>query len=225
MSKSPLNSDQFQKIQVPLKVPMTYLHLNQRAGKPLLIFLHGYSDNAAGVVRRCFPSLDSRYEILAINGPFPIPVRHGEGWKRAFAWYFADSAKNEVLIHPAVAANAVESIIGELDLVDRPKILIGFSQGGFLIPFVLPRLQNVRKLFGIGAAYRAADYSGPLTISLDAIHGVKDEIITLENSKSSFENLRTLNPHGQYFQFEDLAHTMNDESRALLLSRIEQVLS
>jgi predicted esterase len=224
MSRSPLNSDNFLKAQVPINVPMTYLHLNRGAQKPLLIFFHGYSDNAVGVVRRCFPSLDSRYEILAINGPFPIPVRHGEGWKRAFAWYFADSSKNEVLIHPAVPAGAIENLIAQLNLVDRPKILIGFSQGGFLLPFVLPRLKNVKKLFGIGAAYRSADYSGPLSISVDAFHGEQDDIITLEQSKKSFENFRSLNPQGQYFQFPNLAHTMNDESRALLLSRIEQVL-
>ena len=213
------------KISINSEIPITYHHLNAGDDKPLLVFFHGYSDSARGILRRAFPDLDSKYEILAINGLFPVPQKKDDGWKQAFAWYFADFSKNSILIHPEISAKAVIHLIEQLGLQERKKVLIGFSQGGFFIPFVLPFLKNVVHLFGIGAAYREEDYSEKLSIPFEALHGTDDEVIPCDLSEKTFRKfIEKKNPEGKFHRFAGLKHTMNDESRLWLKKRIDEVL-
>ncbi len=212
--------------QISSEIPMSYHHINAGADKPLLIFFHGYSDSAQSLLRRSYPQLDERYEILAINGLFPVPQKKDNVWKQAFAWYFADFTTDSVLIHPKVSAKAVTHLIEKLDLVNRPKVLIGFSQGGFFLPFILPHLKNVKHLIGIGAAYRKHNYKTNLNVQLDAIHGTEDDVITYLQAEESFQDLKTsINPKGQFKGFAGLGHTMNDESRAWLQNRIHEIFN
>lgn len=221
--KKVLLSSQFESLEVSTQLPVQYLHFNQGPKKPLLILFHGYEDTAAGVFRRAITSADQfpEFEILAPNGLFPVPVKlKGGGWKQTFAWYFADYSRKQVLIPPQVSAGAIADLIEKLDLRDRPKILIGFSQGGFFIPFVYPALTNVKKLFTIGSAYRQEDYPAQMGIALDAIHGTEDKVISFDRAESSFNELKAKNPEGRFFSFNGLGHSMNDESRALLKKEI-----
>ena len=215
-------STQLQSQDINMDIPMTYLHLHAGADKPLLLLFHGYEDTAAGVLRRSLGDPDDRYEILAINGPFPVPVKIENGWKQTFAWYFADYSKKQVLIPPTIAATAVGKIVQNLNLGDRPKAMIGFSQGGFFLPFVLPHLKNVKKVFAMGAGYRPEDYPRDFSLSVDAFHGTEDQVIPLQFANESFRNLARINPKGEFFTFEGLGHTMSDESRLVLRKRIDE---
>lgn len=221
-----MNEIEIKKTSINSAIPITYHHLNSSPEKPVLIFFHGYSDSAKGILRRAFPSLDSKYEILAINGLFPVPQKKDDGWKQAFAWYFADFSTNSVLIHPEISAQAVIHLIEKLGLQDRKKVLIGFSQGGFFIPYVLPALKNVVYLFGIGAAYREVDYTQKLNVPMDALHGTEDDVVPCELSEKTFRKfVDKKNPLGQFYRFTGLKHTMNDEARAWLYKRILEVLN
>jgi predicted esterase len=128
------------------------------------------------------------------------------------------------LIPPQVSANGVADLLQKLNLQERDKILIGFSQGGFFLPFVWPHLEHVRKLFGVAAGYRAGDYPDLLSAPVDAIHGTEDKVVTMDLAKDSFEKLAAKNPRGQFFSFPGLAHTMNDSSRELLRNKIFEAL-
>lgn len=213
------------KAHIPVTLPMTYLHLNRGAEKPLLVFFHGYSDSGSSFLRRAFPHLDEKFEILAPNGLFPVPVRKAEEWRPAYSWYFTDESKNHVAIPPYVSAQAIQHLIGQLKLEDRPKILLGFSQGGFFLPFVFPQLKNVQKMFAIGAAYRPQFYPEQLPVPLDAIHGAQDEVIPLGKARESFELLKTKNPKGVFTEIPTMGHTMNQEARLLLKQRIDEVVA
>lgn len=214
----------FHSTPVEVSIPLTYAHHNPGAGKPLLVFLHGYTDNGASFLRRAFPSLDPRFEILAPNGLFPLPVQASNNiWKPAFAWYFADYAKKRVLIPPQVSAESVLHLIDKLNLSDRPKILVGFSQGGFFLPHLFPKLSHVKKMFAIGAGYRRQDYPDQLPCTLDALHGTDDQIVLCANSKEHFGHLADINPSGVFQEFAGLGHTMNDESRNWLRQKIDEI--
>ncbi len=212
---------------LPVDLPVTYLHLNAGADKPLLLFFHGYEDTGAGVVRRTLsdPSLFERYEILAPNGLFPVPVRVDGGFKQTHAWYFADFSRKQVLIPPQISASAVSRLVTQMGLQSRPKVLIGFSQGCFFLPFVLPHLQNVKKLIGIAGGYRTADYPETLSVTVDALHGTEDAVVTMEFAREGFEKLAAKNPKGTFHRFEGLKHTMNDEARQVLKKKIEDVFA
>ncbi len=217
--------EDLQKFSTSLEIPITYVHFNKSEDKPLLIFFHGFADSAGAFLRRSYPVPNSKYEVLAINGPFPVPQKKDGIWKHAFAWYFSDFATNTNFIHPRVAGKAVNDLLIELNLVNRKKILIGFSQGGFFIPHLLPTLKNVRHVVSIGAAYRIEDYPSELSVSVDALHGTQDEIIELKNAASSFESLKPLNPKGEFVVFENMGHTMNAEAREWLSKKIEKTFN
>ncbi len=225
MSHSRISSATDHKVQVQVNLPLSYHHFNLGKDKPLLIFFHGYTDTAAGFLKRAMPELFHRFEIVAPNAPFPLPQKIEGGWRQSFAWYFADFKSGAVLLHPEVAASAIEQLVAKLDLVDRPKILIGFSQGGFFLPFVYPKLQNVLKLIAVGSAYRPEDYQESLlSIPLDAIHGTEDEVIAIEQAAASFESMKEKNPEGLFFKVENLKHTMNAEARDILINCIDIAL-
>lgn len=216
---------EMKKMEINSEIPVTYHHINAGKDKPVLIFFHGYSDSGRSFLKRAFPHLDDRYEILAINGLFPVPQKKDNVWKQAYAWYFADFSTNSVLIHPDISAKAVHHLIQHLGLEQRKKILIGFSQGGFFLPFVFRYLKNVHYIFTVGSAYREEDYSEKLTIPLEALHGSDDEIISLEMAQKSFKKFVTKkNPFGKFHSFPGLKHTMNDEARKWLKNRIDEVL-
>lgn len=222
--KPPL-SIQLERTQVPVEMPMSYLHFNKKPGRPLLLLFQGYEDTAAGVFRRTLSEAGQfpDFEILVPNGLFPVPVRITEGWKQGFAWYFSDISRKQVLMPPQVAAGAVSHLLSQLNLQDRPKVLIGFSQGGFFLPFLFPHLQNIKKIFGIGTGFRVEDYPEVLPAPLDAIHGENDKIVSFERTRENFDRLKTKNPKGEFYSFPDLGHSMNDQSRALLKERIFQL--
>ncbi len=206
------------------EIPIRYHHENAGESKPVIILFHGYADSAQAFLRRALPDLDPLYEILAINGLFPVPQKKDNVWKQAFAWYFADFTSKSVLIHPKISADAVVHLLEKLNLTDRPKILLAFSQGGFFLPYILPQLKNVKHMISIAAAYGSTEYKSALNIPLDAIHGVEDDIVTCEMGEETFASLKSQNPKGVFKKFEGLKHTMNDESRAWLKNRIAEIL-
>jgi predicted esterase len=208
-------------ISVSVDLPLTYLRHFEAEGKPLLILFHGFTDSAQAFLRRAYPVDSSDFEVLAINGLFPSPVRIEGGWKRAYSWYFADFAANSIVIHPEVAAGAIKQLLEKLGLMEREKTLVGFSQGGFFLPYLFPKLSRVKRMIGIGAAYKIENYpAGPLPMPLDAIHGTEDEIVSFAHGQESFEKLKEKNPLGQFFAVSGLKHSMNDEAREILKSLI-----
>ncbi len=216
---------ELQKFHTSLEIPITYIHTNQGQDKPLIVLFHGFADSAKAVLRRVYPEADDRYEVLAINGPFPVPQKKGDEWKHAFAWYFADFSKGTVYIPPQAAVKAVRDLLAHLGLDHRKKILIGFSQGGFFLPHALPHITNVQHLIAVGAAYRPDDYHTPLAIPLDALHGSLDEVISIERSRHSFEALKSKNPGGHFIELAGLGHTLNDDGRLWIRKKIDQVFS
>ena len=217
--------NELKKFNTSLDISITYIHTGGGKDKPLLIFFHGFADSATALLRRAYPEQSDKFEILAINGPFPVPQKKDGIWKQAFAWYFSDFSTNTTYIHPQVAAKAVIALIAKLNLNNRRKMLIGFSQGGFFIPHLLPHLSNVEHIVAIGAAYRPEDYPQVLNVTVDALHGSHDEIIPLDNAYKSFQTLKIKNPKGKFIEFQDMGHTMNTESRAWLTKKIDQVFN
>lgn len=212
-----------EKIIINADLPMTYLHQQKGKGKPVLIFLHGYTDNGPSLLRRCFSESDDRFEVLAPNGLFPTPLKAGNGWKEAYSWYFIDFDTNTVIVPADIAVKAIQELIEKLDLVDRDKIVVGFSQGGFLVPKLLPVLKNVKKVIGIGCGYRVGEYPDSPHFTVDAIHGDADAIVPYQRAFDSYKTLLEKKISGNFVSIKGLAHTMNDEARAVFKKMISEI--
>lgn len=219
-----MSSDELLKFNITIDIPMSYQHFNMGSDKPLILFFHGFADSAKALLRRAYPNPNPNYEVLAINGPFPVPQNKEGIWKYAFAWYFTDYAAKMTYIHAKTSVQPVLELLKLLQLENRRKFIVGFSQGAFFIPHLLPYLKNVEHIVTVGAYYRPEDYSENPNVIIDALHGSDDQVITLDRSKVSFENLKQKNPNGKFHEFNGMAHTMNDEARQWLSDKINQVM-
>lgn len=205
-----------------LRVPSTFLHENQGAEKTLLIFLHGFADSAASFLRRAYPEPDPAFEILAPNGPFPQPQRMGGEWKDAYAWYFANLSENRVIIPPSVAADAIAGLVKTLGLENRPKIVCGFSQGGYFMPHLAHKLKNVQRLIAMGAGFHPEYFERfGMRLPVSAIHGSADDVIPLAEAQGDFERLGSWNAGGKFVVVPGMSHAIDDAGRAAL----QEVLS
>ncbi|MGZ3655564.1 MAG: alpha/beta hydrolase [Bdellovibrionota bacterium] len=195
-------------------VPSTYVHEGAGDGKPLLLMIHGFQDSGPSFLRRTLPDLDPRFEILAPNGPFPLPLRVENEWKEAYGWYFADLSKKKIHVHPRVAAGAVANLVRSLGLESRPKILVGFSQGGYFLPHLARELREVQRFIVIGAGFHPEFFSEfGLTQKVHAIHGSADDVIPLTEARSDFERLAASN-QGGFQEIPGMTHSFNEEGRA-----------
>lgn len=210
-----------EKFETNLKIPINYIHLNSGKNKPLVILFHGFADSAKSFLKRAFMEIPTEVEILAINGPFPLPQKKDGRWKHAYAWYFVDLETKEVYIHPDVAVTAVNDLLHHLGLQSREKIVIGFSQGGFFVPFLLHKLKQVKQIFTIGCGYRPGDYPEGKVFKLDALHGEKDEIVTFKYAKDGFDHLKN-HIDGSFTSIASMGHNFNDEAREWLKNKITE---
>jgi len=212
-----------EKFETNLKIPISYIHLNSGKNKPLVLMFHGFADSAKSFLKRAYSELPTDVEVLAINGPFPLPQKKDGHWKHAYAWYFVDLETKEVYIHPDVAVQAVSDLLQHLGLSDREKIVIGFSQGGFFVPFLLHRLKNVKQILTIGCGYRPGDYPTGKKFHLEALHGEKDEIVTYTYAKDSFARMKD-HIIGHFTSIASMGHNFNDEAREWLKKQIHHAV-
>jgi predicted esterase len=211
-------------INLPTHLPVSFEHSIFANDGKLVIFLHGYTDSGSALMRRIGKGGELSYSLIAPNGPFPLPVKSGETYKEAYAWYFWDPVTNKILISPDVAAELIEKLINALGYMDVPKIVVGFSQGAFLAPYLFPRLRNIRGAIAVGAAFREEAYTQIYSFPLFAIHGDQDEIIPLERSRKSFlQLLETKKIHGQYFEIAGAGHSINKGMATLIQQKIKEI--
>ena len=227
-----------QKIEIPTTLPLIYLHWPAEVASPtaattpttsaskkrLVLFLHGYTDSARSFLKRAWPERAPEYDVLAPNGPFPVPVKSEAGYKPAYAWYFLDESPRAAVektgIPPAVSIEMLLHLIQHLGLDDHEKVIVGFSQGGLLAPRLALKLKNVRRIIGIGTNYQSPDYAKIPHIPVDAIHGDKDSVLPLVHIEKGLRSIQELGFHTELFVMKDLEHTMNDEARAKLKERV-----
>ena len=156
-----------------------------------------------------------------MNAPFPVPVWDADGFKDAFAWYFRDASRGLTIVAPETTAEHLARLLRDLKLEDEPKVLFGFSQGGYLAPHLAKRTRNVRLIAGVGCGYPQAAYDGLAKLPVHAIHGEKDERISLTQARSEYE--ATGFP-GEFHLIPGLEHRVNDQVEKLVRDLAVKVL-
>ncbi|MDZ4082092.1 MAG: hypothetical protein U1E10_04085 [Bdellovibrionales bacterium] len=221
---------------IPARLPMSYRHIDRSKPKLLTIFLHGYADHGGSFTRRLFPEgLPKDFEEIAAlipNGPFPVPIKVEDGWREAYAWYFYDDARQKMVVSPDAAVVGIQTLINELGYGDIPKVLIGFSQGGYLAPYLAQHLSKVVSIIGIGTGFRA-DYFSPLISrssnapSVHAVHGTKDEVFPIEQTADAHRKITELGFSGSIHPISGGTHVasaaMGASLRTLLLQELARL--
>ena len=209
---------------IPLHLTTRYLIEVSPQAKTGLLVLHGYSDKATSVRKRLLGTGPVQHvTVLTPNGLFPSPVRHAEGFKEAYSWYFRDPQTHLEMISPEVAVQGLFTLIEKTKLQHLQWIILGFSQCGFLAPHLIRAGLPTRAVIVVGAKARQEIYQEiSAEIPIYGIHGEQDTIIPYAEAKASFE---ALSPRHSSVIFEGLpgvAHTLDDAGRSTVRNWIQK---
>ncbi len=216
-------SDKFQMFTWPTRpytfeLPLRY-HLSAPSETGLVICLHGYQDHALSMLKRLgWWQAELPFQILAVNGPFPVPIWSESGFIEAYSWYFREANRRIMLVDPMQTAQALSRLISDLGHGSTPKILFGFSQGGYLAPYLATQLTNVQAILGLGCGYPLDAYSQLTPLPVLGIHGDQDERVDLAQSQKEHSALTSLGHMGHFQVIRGLVHRVELSVEPLIRS-------
>lgn len=176
----------------------------------LVIALHGYQDHALSMMRRIgWWERELPFQVLAINAPFPVPIWTADGFKEAYSWYFRDTERGFTIVSPTEMAERVARLVSDLGLIGKPIVLFGFSQGGYLAPFIGPHFKNLRGLISLGSGYPFEPYKKLAPTRVYALHGDQDERIPIDKSEEAHTHLLQNGFSGEFIRLAGLSHKVD----------------
>jgi len=189
---------------VVAEIPVDYILSNPK-GEKLLILLHGYQQAAQIIYEKLKLALPKDFVVLVPNGLYPIRQLKEGHYDVKFAWYLYDDLKDEYLIDPVPAATALKSLIENLGFKEKPKHIVGYSQGGYFAPFLAERLENVERVIGISSVFLKDEISKPY-YRLDGLHGKDDSVVNSEVARLAHEELIKNGASGKFEVLEGEGH-------------------
>ncbi|MGE4131507.1 MAG: alpha/beta hydrolase [Bdellovibrionales bacterium] len=189
-------------------IPVRYL-LRGPADRGTAVLLHGYQDHAQSMAKRLgWLEAELPFQVLAINGPFPVPIWKATGFVEAYSWYFRDTSRDLMIVSPDDTAQKVAEMIRQL-VGDGPVVLVGFSQGGYLAPFIAQVLPSVRAIIAMGSGYPPEPYKGLDKVKIYGLHGDQDERIPIQSSKQAHAELLQSGLSGEFRVIPGLDHKVD----------------
>ncbi len=188
-----------------------YLLQDNQKG-PLIICLHGYGQSAEDFFKLIEPAIPQNATLLIPNGPYPLPGKARTIESLGFAWYFYDSKSKEYYVPYKIPANLIKDLINSLDLAYRKKIIIGYSQGGYLAPFLAQELNMVEKVICLNSSFRPDLMKKTESEFLvHAINGEDDDMVNPIEAKKKHEGLAKLGRCGEFNLIKDTNHRINKD--------------
>jgi predicted esterase len=195
-----------------------YQLIEQKNAEKLIILLHGYAQSAEIISKSFQEHLPKDCHILIPNAPFPIPKEIFGELSLSFAWYFFDTQTSEYYFDFKVSSYFILNLVKKLKLENLPTTVIGFSQGGYLAPFVAEKLNNPQKVIGINCRFRADLMALPQKYQIYGIHGEDDPVVDLENAQKSHREMIISGMEGEFIHIPKAKHKLN---KALLDKTLE----
>ncbi|MFY7994576.1 MAG: alpha/beta hydrolase [Bacteriovoracaceae bacterium] len=188
----------------------------------VILLLHGLGERGKRIYRKFVSSLPENAAILAPNGIYPLPsVRNGET-RYTYAWYFYDRASQSYLINQDLPVAWLGEMIRSLDLDHLPLTIIGFSQGGYLAPFVGQSLPQTKHVIGIGCEFRTPLLKDHFDFKMTAIHGTEDKIILPEWAEKEVKELKARGVASEFHLVPGVGHEINSEIVKQILNVIRK---
>ena len=169
------------------------------------VLLHGYELSGAFMMQKlagCFPD---DVALLAPNGPFPVPRRKSDGaYRVGFAWYFWDPRVDQYYVGMDAAFTLIAQLVREKNLAGVPLNILGYSQGGYLAPFVAahlaslaghpssgPEIPSVKRMIGVAADFLTDEVPALPGVEIDWVLGLADEVVEAPGVQRHLAALRT----------------------------------
>lgn len=204
-----------------------FVHRKSKAPKRLYLLLHGYHQCGEDFFQAVEGLIPPDGEVIAPNGPFPLPRtfpldadrKHKELF-RAFAWYFYDAKKKRYLIDYGHSATLLANLLEHLK-IELPVTIVGYSQGGYLGPFAAEKIPTCDHLIGLNCSWRGDKLKAPLKIRIDSINGAEDEVVNPRLAHDRHLDLIAAGAKGEFHLIEKEAHAL----RSGALKCLKNVLS
>jgi predicted esterase len=202
---------------VQTSLPITLITNDTENYEEIILLLHGYSEDAQKIYDRLGQKLDhKKYLILAANGIFPLVDRFPLETKasdqkllRGYAWYFYDQTNDHYLVDYDVPAKALGDLLNQINTKNLPVNIIGYSQGGYLAPFIANYHKSIKYILGINCSFRTDLLPKENFYKLDGLQGNDDPIINVTLSKSRHNDFINNGNHGDYKIIENESHRLS----------------
>lgn len=149
----------------------------------LVVLLHGWQQDGRFIKSQLESCFDSSAVILAPDAPYPVPFVKDGQLKLGYAWYFFDPRHMVYVIDNSFGLEYLQKLIEGLGYADLPKRLVGYSQGGYITPFLGDNLKNVKQSLTVNSRYRSEVLKKALPFPCDAINGADDTIVDTDRAQ------------------------------------------
>ncbi len=152
--------------------------------KVLILLLHGYSQRGSFIYKKLVQFLPECAEVHAPTAPFPLLSNHplsdrpkNKQLISGNAWYFYDAARDFFYIPYDIPVEILNNYLQINNPKHLPVIVIGYSQGGYLLPFLALKNKNILHIIGVNCSYRIDMFQKELPVKADAINGKNDQMV------------------------------------------------
>ncbi len=168
------------------------------AGFPVLLALHGFSDDGARLRARLSGLFPAPYAVLLPDGPYPVVVRAADPPRVGRSWYSYTGDQAAFREALAVTGGHVERVLAaaaEAHRLDLSRVVVlGYSQGGYLGSWLaLAHPERYRGLVSISCRVKVEVLGDGLArargFPVLVLHGAKDEAVKLEPQRESVARL------------------------------------
>lgn len=174
--------------------------------KKIILLLHGYGERGKTIFKKLKSVLPGDAKIICPNGPFPMPKKTNDGFKMSYAWYFFDPITEKFFIDYDLPAYLLEQFFKAKGYDKLPLTIIGYSQGGYLAPFVGQRLEQTSHVVGINCRFRHDMLKNNFAFRLDAINGSIDDLVDPDQAEKSFYVLKKKGINGEFYKIDGEGH-------------------
>jgi predicted esterase len=168
-------------------IPLDYEFINKNS-KQTVVFFHGYGQHF-GFMKKKFSFLFKDQNLLFINGIYPLAPEIKDNIpeiKLRFAWYFFNPHTKKYFIPPEVPAKIIKNLLFKLSLEEDKLLFLGFSQGGYLAPFIAEHFEQSH-VISINANLRIDLLPKKVLFNYHSINGENDQIVDPVGAKASTE--------------------------------------
>lgn len=200
-----------------VKVLKTYINAQLdvivREGKSnkTVVLLHGYRQTNSWIYKKLIDYIPQDYTVICPNAPYLVPRRNPNLMEKTFAWYFFNDKRTEYLVPIDDSVRIVSEAIDQYSPKGNEIYLAGFSQGGYLTPFVAANFESTKKCILICARIRTEVLDSTYPFQIDSIHGSKDILVNIDRSKSCYQEFIDKGNTGTFNEIQDLDHDINKE--------------
>lgn len=184
------------KVEVPYKLFQT----GGPGPKPLIVYLHGFSQNISFFESLTKPFHELEAYHLYIQGPYADFSNVQKRGKWGYSWYLYNGKQGSFIKSLEYTSEFIQGVIDNIiNHVDVNRVAVaGYSMGGYQAGyFALSRWKHVNDLIIIGGRIKTEGFSEKSLkkashLNFIAVHGKKDDVVPVQKQTAEIEKLRKL---------------------------------